>query len=213
MNEAGGSAQQRGDRQLAALDASLPASRFWRFVVKLTPEYERKHRSASAWGRGAEGERLTAKALQPLEAKGWILLNDLPLAEGSQANIDHVLIGPPGIFVIETKIYKGKGRIERNRLTINGRDKKKDLDEVWRETGAVAGLLGPDLARLGFDVRPVICIHEAVLEGRWFGEPEIAGIRLGSPRKLVSWLEKYPPRLSPDDVEALAGKLVHHLAR
>jgi hypothetical protein len=207
MNEAGRSAQRRYERQRKRLDESLPAGRVARFLTKLGPTYERRLRSAEHWGKGAEGERLTAKALQPLEADGWVLLNDLPLPGSKLANIDHVLIGPPGVFVIETKNYKGRGKVERNRLLINGRDRKKDLDEVWREAAAIQTLFAAELARLALDAKPVICIHNTQLEGGWFREPEIDGVRIGSPRKLVDWLVKLPPKLTAEHVESLAVKL------
>ena len=56
------------------------------------------------WRTGAEGEKRTARALRPLLREGWVLLNDLPVSFG---NIDHVLIGPPGVFMLETKNLSG----------------------------------------------------------------------------------------------------------
>ncbi len=207
VNEAGGSAQRRYEREREKLDASLPASRFWRSVTKLGSDYERRLRYAEAWGKGAEGERRTAEALRPLEAEGWILLNDLPLPERKRANIDHVLIGPPGVFVIETKNYKGRGRVERSRLVINGRDRKRDLEEVWHEAGAVQFLLRVQLANVGLDVRAVLCIHNSSLEGGWFREPEIDQVRIASPKRLVAWVRSQPARLSSADVQSLAETL------
>jgi hypothetical protein len=40
-----------------------------------------------AWGRGAAGERRTARLLAPLERQGWAVLHDLAVPR-SQANID-----------------------------------------------------------------------------------------------------------------------------
>jgi hypothetical protein len=42
---------------------------------------------ASAWRRGAAGERRTARLLDPLERHGWEVLHDLALP-GSRANLD-----------------------------------------------------------------------------------------------------------------------------
>jgi len=52
------------------------------------------------WELGAFGEQATAKELRSLETRGWVVLHDL--ANGS-ANFDHVAIGPPGIFCINSK--------------------------------------------------------------------------------------------------------------
>jgi hypothetical protein len=61
---------------------------------------------AVAWRRGAAGERRTAHLLAALERDGWVVLHDLALP-GSRANIDHLVIGPGGVFVIDSKQYRG----------------------------------------------------------------------------------------------------------
>ncbi len=50
---------------------------------------------------GVSGETATAHILRELEAKGWRLVNGVKL-EG-WGDIDHVVIGPGGVLVIETK--------------------------------------------------------------------------------------------------------------
>jgi hypothetical protein len=57
---------------------------------------------AVAWRRGATGEQRTARLLRPLERQGWAVLHDLAIP-GSQANLDHLAIGPGGVFVIDSK--------------------------------------------------------------------------------------------------------------
>lgn len=49
---------------------------------------------------GIEGELATAQLLTPLLAEGWQLFHDIP---GKRGNIDHVLVGPGGVYTIETK--------------------------------------------------------------------------------------------------------------
>ena len=59
---------------------------------------------------GAFGETLLAAVLRrKLDASLYHVLNDiyLPLDDGSTTQIDHVVISPFGVFVIETKTYKG----------------------------------------------------------------------------------------------------------
>ena len=60
--------------------------------------------------RGAFGETLLAGVLRRrLDASIYHVLNDiyLPLDDGSTTQIDHVVVSPFGVFVIETKTYKG----------------------------------------------------------------------------------------------------------
>jgi Nuclease-related domain len=78
----------------------------------------------ATWGRGAAGERLTAKVLCPLVREGWTVAHDVPLSRG---NLDHVLVGPPGVFLLETKFRAGRARLEDGVLTIRYAD---DPDEV-----------------------------------------------------------------------------------
>jgi hypothetical protein len=59
------------------------------------------------WGRGAAGEELVGEALEGLRERGWFALHDVQLDHG---NIDHVLVGPAGIFTIETKSHRGRLR-------------------------------------------------------------------------------------------------------
>jgi hypothetical protein len=80
------------------------------------------------WGIGAEGERRTAKALAPLVRDGWGVDHDLQRSHG---NIDHLVRGPAGVFLIETKNLRGQASIENGVLTVRSID---DEDNVyaWR---------------------------------------------------------------------------------
>jgi hypothetical protein len=66
---------------------------------------------AVAWRRGAAGERRTARLLDPLERHGWAVLHDLAVP-GSRANIDHLVVGPVGVFVIDSKHYRGRLQLD-----------------------------------------------------------------------------------------------------
>ena len=53
---------------------------------------------------GCFGERIVGEALEPLKAQGCRVFHDVPCADGKTTfNIDHVVVGPSGIFAIETK--------------------------------------------------------------------------------------------------------------
>lgn len=60
---------------------------------------------------GGLGERHVAEQLQPLTAKGWTLFHDVPkVEEGGRENIDHLLVGPQGLVVVETKTRSKPGK-------------------------------------------------------------------------------------------------------
>jgi hypothetical protein len=54
---------------------------------------------------GADGERWTSDELRKLTRHGWRLVEHVPLAYG---DIDHVLIGPGGVYAVETKNTSGR---------------------------------------------------------------------------------------------------------
>jgi hypothetical protein len=57
------------------------------------------------WDRGAEGEEHVGRMLDAMREHGWQPLHDVSFGRG---NIDHVLIGPGGLFTIETKSHPGR---------------------------------------------------------------------------------------------------------
>lgn len=63
----------------------------------------------SACGRGRIGEWLMSCLLKRLDPRRYRVLNDiyLPKPDGTTTQIDHVIVSPFGVFVVETKTYRG----------------------------------------------------------------------------------------------------------
>jgi hypothetical protein len=61
---------------------------------------------AEGWYRGVIGERRVADILAELD-EGWTVLHSVPVGSGS-SDIDHIAIGPAGVFTINTKFSPGK---------------------------------------------------------------------------------------------------------
>jgi hypothetical protein len=93
------------------------------------------------WRIGAEGEKATARMLRPLLDRGWTLFNDIDTEHG---NIDHVLIGPAGIFMLESKRLAGRVRVEAGKLVVRWHEDPEDGYEnasiVSRARGAAFDL-------------------------------------------------------------------------
>jgi hypothetical protein len=81
------------------------------------------------WGTGAVGERATADAIRPLLKEGWEVWHDIPDGRG---NIDHLLAGPAGVFLLETKFPSGQAAVEDGVLTVRYPD---DPEEIFRNAG------------------------------------------------------------------------------
>jgi hypothetical protein len=87
------------------------------------------------WDKGARGERKTADYLEPLLERGFVFLHDRQIP-GSRANIDHIAIGPTGVFVIETKHLSGKVEVIQDRLLVSDRLRSNYIEETYREAYA-----------------------------------------------------------------------------
>lgn len=150
---AGRSAQseydRRSARELARKQKRVEEDAEWRASIKesrpmlgqiasaLTPKPEigPESQSTKAWKAGAEGERRVAEVLA--EAVGVEVLHDRRVP-GSKANIDHVAVGPAGVFVIDAKKYTGQVEVRDvgcrfradERLYVNNRDRTKLVDGV-----------------------------------------------------------------------------------
>ena len=121
---------------------------------RMREKAERLARSAERWERGAVGERATAEVLSGLPTTEWTVFHDVRWPGRRLANVDHVAIGPPGVFVIDSKNWSGSIRVRDNVLRHNGRKREPAVANAAEAALAVAGLtrlVGPDL------VFPVLC--------------------------------------------------------
>ena len=162
----------------------------------------------NSWSTGADGEVRTARFLEPLRAEGFKLLHDRRIP-GSRANIDHIVIGPPGIFVVETKSFGGRLTVRGDDVFVAGRRRTGMIEEAKREALAVQVALAMELETVRLPVVPVICVHRAGLP--WLGAGA-GGVRIVSGKELVKRLRKAEPRLDPDTVRWLAQAAAEHLA-
>ncbi|WP_210481502.1 nuclease-related domain-containing protein [Naasia sp. SYSU D00948] len=152
-----------------------------------------------AWYRGAKGELLVGELLERLP-EGWRVLHSLPI--GHAADLDHVLIGPAGVFVLNTKHHAGK-RVwtAGNALLVNG-IRHAYIEKAQREGVRLIGTMAGTGA-FGIDVTPVIVlVGVASLTVR--EEPKVPVVRA---ERLVRWLRSLPRVLEQDVVDELARRL------
>ena len=154
---------------------------------------------AVAWRRGSAGERRTARLLGPLERSGWAVLHDLAIP-GSRANIDHLVIGPGGVFVIDSKQYRGRLRLDpTGRLWHGGYPLAPALRAVDFEADQAAQVLVDP----GVVVLPVVAVHGARVP---WGKVVMNGVPVVAARHLPSMLRALPAVLGPERVAALADQ-------
>jgi hypothetical protein len=179
--------------QLGLVVAALAAmATAWGLRFKPSPD-------AVAWRQGAAGERRTGRLLAPLERQGWAVLHDLAVP-GSAANIDHLVIGPGGVFVIDSKRYRGRLRLDALGKLWHGRHPlAPTLGAVSWEADQAAQVL-PDP---GMAVVPIVAVHGAQVP---WGKVVTDGVPVVSARRLPSLLRALPAVLGPEQVAWLADQ-------
>jgi hypothetical protein len=154
---------------------------------------------AVAWRRGAAGERRTARLLDLLERRGWVVLHDLAVP-GSPANIDHLVIGPGGVFVVDSKQYRGRLRLDSSGQLWHGRyPLAPALGAVDFEADQAAQVLtDPDVV-----VVPIVAVHGAQVP---WGKVITNGVPVVAAGRLPSMLRALPAVLGPERVAVLADQ-------
>jgi Nuclease-related domain len=171
-------------RWLAALAAATFLVTAWATWPKPDPE---------RWLRGAVGERATAAVLDGLSERKWVVMHDLALA-GHRANVDHLVIGPTGVWVVDTKTTRACVRTGWRSVRMGRR--KLDAGPTRWEAGTVSELLG-------VPVRPLIVMHAAGLARRG---GRAGGVRVVPPGHLVRTLRRGRRRLTRRQVIGLAAE-------
>jgi hypothetical protein len=113
---------------------------------------ERLARRADMFDKGAEGETRTASARGALGPE-WIVFHDHRWPGRRLANIDHIVVGPGGIFVVDSKNWSGDVSVHGRVLRQNGRSREKAVASAADASLAIAELV-PTHAHL---VRAVLC--------------------------------------------------------
>jgi hypothetical protein len=171
----------------------MAAGTWWRLRFRPSPE-------AQAWQRGAEGERHVARLLEPLVRQGWGVSHDLRVP-GSKANIDHVVVGPPGVFAIDTKTYRGRLRLSHDGLLWHGRTfLLPTLSATRWEADMLQDRIGaPDIA-----VVPIVAVLGPMVP---FGQVTSMGVTVVPARRLVGLLRSLPPTLTPERARDVAAQM------
>jgi len=191
---AGQSARAKYDRLKAWREADLDSRFGTGFLRKVVKAVAVEPQSIAAWGIGARGEELLGDALAAVP--GLHALHDRRV-RGTKGNIDHIVVSPAGVFVVDAKHYEGVIEIRNRgwffrpdwRLTVGGRDRSKlARDMAWQVEAVMAALREAGVDPLP-PITPVLCF----VDGRWpiFRPPdEFEGVLLESERSIVGVLTR-----------------------
>jgi Nuclease-related domain len=185
-------AAQAAPRLAGAAGLLTAVALAWVLRFRVSPE-------TSAWRRGAAGERRTARLLSHIEDRGWVVLHDLAIP-GSPANIDHLLIGPGGVVVIDSKQYRGRLQLSPDGLLWHGcHPLSLTLNRVRWEADQADQVLG--VADL--QVAAIVAVHGASVP---WGRVEASGVTVAPADRVPDLLRALPRVLSAEQVDWLADR-------
>jgi hypothetical protein len=142
--------------------------------------------------RGATGEEQVGSLLDGLEDHGWQAIHDASFGNG---NVDHILIGPAGVFTVETKSHPGPVRVAR----IHG----ATFAQAQAQRRAIAR--ATDL--------PVEAL--LVYSRAWVDRPlaRRRGVRVLPARMLPAYLERHEKTLTPEEARSAFDQVAIALRR
>ncbi|MDQ2946259.1 MAG: NERD domain-containing protein [Acidobacteriota bacterium] len=159
---------------------------------------------------GERGERIVGHVLDGLENEGYMAIHSVQIGG---RDIDHVLVGPAGVFVVETKFRSGTGLItfrngqgmfvgERRRWPGAIKQAKSGAREVSRIVREECGLAE--------GVWPVV-----VFVGNWqvADQWESTDARVFMPGSLRDYIGEQQPVLKRDEIELIASHLERSATR
>ena len=197
--------QRRHDARQERVLTNHP--RFGRFLLAVFDDPQ----STRAWSVGAEGERMLSEMLASMAGDSLRVLNDRRIPR-TKANIDHLVVCPTGVFVVDAKRYRNsrpelrvEGGLIRPRvelLYVGGRDRTALVAGMHKQVTLVRAALAD---RPEVPVRGVLCFIDAdwPLIGGSFTVNDVAVVW---PKKLKALLTE-PGALTADQIGELQWQL------
>jgi len=161
---------------------------------------------------GYFGERVVAEALEPVKAHGYLVFHDVPAGGLTRKfNLDHVVIGPAGVFAVETKTRRqgaGPARegfaaheiiYDGEKLSFPWGEDRHGLDTAVERAQWLARWLQQEL-ELEIPVTPVLVFPGWTVVTRSPGPLTVL-----SPARLPEFILQWPEkRLGPARIDAVA---------
>lgn len=155
------------------------------------------------WFAGALGEREVGALLERLP-DGWTVFHAVPVGSrpgpsGAVADVDHVVVGPPGVFVVNTKHHRGQRVWVGERAVMVAGQKQPYLRNSDLEASRVRGVL----AQAGIEA-PVTAVVALVGAREVTVRQQPRRVRVFRAEALVRWLTRLPPVVDSGTTAAVA---------
>jgi hypothetical protein len=172
---------------------------FERQVQDLTELLKQLRRQRENWAAGARGEQSVTDVLVGMDV-GWRVLPDRRWPGTRRANIDVIVVGPGGVFVIDVKTWR-EASVHGGRLWRGDADADDDLQKLMRQTLAVEDVLA------GAGLPPTEVVPLLVLAGHRICRAPLDRVIVLGEDDLVRELVSRGPRLTAEMVESLLSGL------
>lgn len=159
---------------------------------------------AERWMLASRTERQVAGSLAGLTSQGYVFLHDRgwPGSRG-RAQIDHVLVGPGGLFIVDTKAWKGV-QVEGGRIS-------RDQEDVTDELTALAGVgesTQDAMAEIGLAPGEVHVV--VVLAGYSYEATDVGSVVVVGEKRAALHILSHGHRLSAFVVNSVLAAAIEH---
>ena len=158
--------------------------------------------------QGIEGEQVVGQSLERLRVTGYEVFHDIP---GDGHNIDHVLVGPGGVFAIETKTISkpaGDQRVffDGECVTVAGfKPDRNPIGQVRAAAKEVSDIIR-ERAGLEISVKPV------VLYPGWFTQSSgKSDVWVLNENAFPKWLDNEDERLTDSQIRQISSGIARHV--
>lgn len=177
-----------------------------RRAVELRTQAEQLLGEAKRFEQGAEGEERVAEALKVLDPARTRVLHDRLLVPGKSSNLDHIVVAPSGVYLVDAKNWGGTLTEHQGSLWQHlGSGEHRQHNNKSRDLAAIRSMAAKVSQNLRHTVTPVLCLASPARQLP--GPREIAGVHVVGVDELGGWLESRPAVLAPDTVSRVAANL------
>ena len=159
---------------------------------------------AKRLNHGERGELHVSDVLEELRVDGYKPIHDI--VDGN-FNVDHVLVGPGGVFAIETKFRSGRGEITfRNGegLFVGERVEEKDcLKQARGNAAAIRRIIKETCGKQEWVTAVVVFVGEWRVKDDW----RDTDVRIFTPDRLARYIRNQQPRLKRSEIDLIASHL------
>jgi hypothetical protein len=172
---------------------------------------------ASAWQKGVEGEQRVGGVLDSIHRADIKVLHDRR-RPGGFANIDHIVVAPSGVYVIDSKKWSGRMvLVEREEasghnahLYVGGHDRSGKLKASMQPQVECIQMILDGFAPIARTyVQPVLCFVDADWSS-FRARPMFDGVAITSPESILPYLTQ-PGPLDEQHVDMIWSALATRL--